>query len=129
MSKRISVTRIDWDTVELVDVILPTQSSRSNDLVRPPRLPPTRFERVYPDRRGRSTMKKLLSGASTKARARGAIYTHTQLRRSLVGWQIFFYGWDLFTAAMASKRDFTRGVELAAQAIEAASARLAGVSP
>lgn len=104
---------IDWDTVELIEGVY-DDGERTTQL-------------VFPDRRGRSVVKSILSGATTKARGRGAIYTHVQLRRTLVGWQLFLYGWGLLGAAVASVRDFALGVELAARVIEAAAAQLAGV--
>ena len=99
--------KLNWDTVELV--------SRT-ECVR----------RVFPDRRGRSTVKQILSGASAKARARGAMHTHTQLRKLLpVGLEMLVYGWWLVAAAVESDRDLSRGVELAATAIRETSHRIA----
>ena len=116
--------RIDWNTVELIastsdDGEVAARSVVKDDDERAPR--------VFPDRRGRSVVKSLLAGASMKARGRGAIRTHVQLRGALVGWQIFLYGWGLLGAAVASTRDFALGVDLAACVIEEAASQLAGV--
>jgi len=114
--------KIDWDTVELVGVLEPAL----------PVLPPAeravdraadRTPRLFHDRRGRSIVKQILSGAAQKARARGAIYTHTQLRKLLpAGLPTLVYGLWLLAAAMES--DLSRGVELAAQAISETSHRV-----
>jgi len=96
--------KIDWDTVELVD----TEAA-----ARPP--PPTL---VWSDRRGRSMVKKILSGAAAKARARGSPYTHTQLRKHIpAGIETLIYGWRLLAAALESERAVSAGVEMAARAI------------
>ena len=98
------IVKIDWDTVELV--------------VEP--------VRQFPDRRGRSIVKKILSGASAKARAQGAVYTHSQLRSFIpAGLEMLIYGWWLLAAAIASSHDLSRGVKLAASAIIETSQRVA----
>lgn len=108
--------KIDWDTVELVGALAPVIFSPAEHTVE-------RVPRLFPDRRGRSIVKQLLSGASQKARARGALYTHTQLRKLLpAGLPTLVYGWRLVAAAM--ERDLSRGVELAAQAISETSHRV-----
>ena len=110
-----SNVKIDWDTVELVGALAPVFPVF-------PVLPPVeRTPRLFPDRRGRSIVKQILSGASQKARARGAIYTHTQIRKLLpAGLETLVYGWWLLSAAM--EIDLSRGVEMAAQAISATRA-------
>ena len=109
-----SKAKIDWDTVELVGSLAPVIAV----------LPPVeRVPRLFPDRRGRSIVKQILSGATQKARARGAIYTHSQLRKLLpAGLPTFIYGWWLLAAAMES--ELSRGVELAAEAIRETSHRV-----
>ena len=111
-----SKVKIDWDTVELVGALAP--------VIPVPIPPPIELTpRLFPDRRGRSIVKQILSGASAKARARGAIYTHTQIRKLLpAGLETLVYGWWLMAAAM--ERDLSRGVELAAQAIGETSHRV-----
>lgn len=102
--------KIDWDTVELID---------------------QRFthQHLVPEQRGRSMVKQVLSGAAAKARARGSIHTHTQLRKLIpAGIETLIYGWWLVAAAIESDRDISRGVELAARAIRETSARLARVA-
>jgi hypothetical protein len=95
-------TGLDWDTVELV----------------------RRDSPIHADRRGRSVVKMILSGAAAKARARGAIYTHVQLRQLIpAGLETLAYGVGLLMAAVESERDFVRGVEVAARAICEASER------
>lgn len=122
-------SKIDWDTVELVGPLSPLpESPRATVAKVRTRVRKERSERAFPERRGRSIVKKLLSGASAKARARGAIYTHVQLRKMLVGLERFIYGWSLVAAAVESTNDFARGVEAAARAIDAASRRLAGLT-
>jgi hypothetical protein len=70
-------------------------------------------------------VKKILSGAAAKARAHGAIHTHTQLRRLVpVGLEMLIYGWGLIAAAIESEWDISRGVESAARAIREASHRV-----
>lgn len=106
--------KIDWDTVELVGALVPSAVAPSFPRVDEPRL--------FVDQRGKSIVKKILSGAAAKARARGAIYTHTQLRKLLpAGLDVLGYGLGLVAAAMVGDRDVSRGVELAAHAICAAS--------
>lgn len=101
--------KLDWDTVELVDAAGPVREPAA--------------ALVWQDRRGRSTVKKILSGAAAKARARGARYTHTQLRRFLpAGVETLIYGWWLVVAAM--QRDVSAGVEIAASAIWETSLRV-----
>ena len=113
-----SKPKIDWDTVEL---ILPTDRAQAFEKERKRVL--EREQRLYPERRGRSVVKQILSGAAQKARARGAIYTHTQLRKLLpAGLETPVYGWWLVAAAM--ERDLSRGVETAAQAIIETSHRV-----
>ena len=119
-----SKVKIDWDTVELVGslapvIAVPVPVERVIAV-----LPSVeRGSRLFPDRRGQSIVKQILSGASQKARARGAIYTHTQLRKLLPeGLPTLVYGWWLVAAAMES--DIARGVELAAQAIRETSHRV-----
>ena len=108
--------KIDWDTVELVGALVPASL---------PAFPPVERAlrpRLYPDRRGRSIVKQILSGAAAKARARGALHTHTQLRRLLpAGLETLVYSWWLVAAAVESDRDISRAVEVAAHAITATS--------
>ena len=114
--------KIDWDTVELVGTLAPVIPVPS-----PVPSPVERTPRLFPDQRGRSIVKQILSGAAQKARARGAIYTHTQLRRLLpAGLETFIYGWRLVAAAVESESesDLSRGVEMAAQAISETSHRV-----
>jgi hypothetical protein len=106
--------KIDWNTVELVGALVPTVPSVAPRVVEEPRL--------FVDQRGRSIVKKILSGAAAKARARGALYTHAQLRAFLpAGLDVLAYGLGLVAAAMVGDHDVSRGVELAAHAICAAS--------
>lgn len=106
--------QIDWDTVELVDYY-------ATSLARP-----ARPQRLFPDRRGRSVVKQILSGAAAKARARGAVFTHTQICKRLpAGLPTLIYGWGLVFAAMESDRDLSRGVEVAADVILATSRQVA----
>jgi hypothetical protein len=113
--------KINWDTVELVGPLSPASAPAD-----PPQI--TRAEpRPYPEKRGRSIVKQILSGAAAKARSRGAIYTHTQLRVFIpAGLEMLVYGWCLVAAAVESDRDISRGVEAAARAISEASHRLSG---
>jgi len=105
--------KIDWDTVELVGALEPTLPSVSKAAAKA-----AERTRLFPDRRGRSSVKQILSGAAAKARARGAAYTHTQLRKLLpAGLEMLAYGWWLVAAAVEGERDVSRGVELAAHAI------------
>ena len=103
--------KIDWDTVELAT------TEREPSPVRP--------ERLFQDRRGRSFVKQILSGAAAKARARGAAFTHTQLCKRLPeGLETLIYGWQLVFAAIESERYLSRGVEVAAFVILATSQRV-----
>jgi hypothetical protein len=105
--------KIDWNTVELVGALVPTVPSVAARVVEEPR---------FVDQRGRSVVKKILSGAAAKARARGALYTHAQLRAFLpAGLDVLAYGLGLVAAALVGDRDVSRGVELAAHAICVAS--------
>jgi hypothetical protein len=109
--------KINWDTVELVGPLSPASA---------PADPPVERElRPYPEKRGRSIVKQILSGAAAKARSRGAIYTHTQLRVFIpAGLEMLIYSWCLVAAAVESDRDISRGVEAGARAIIEASHRL-----
>lgn len=101
--------QLDWDTVELVEY------SVAFDRPAPP-------QRSFPDRRGRSVVKQILSGAAAKARARGAAFTHTQICKRLpAGLPTLIYGLGLVFAAMESDRDLSGGVEAAANVILATS--------
>ena len=114
--------KIDWDTVELISVLVPapTAASSPSTLVSLPQ----RLQRLQ--RPHRSIVKLILSGGSQKARTRGAIYTHTQLRKLIPpGLEMLIYGWRLVAAAIESDRDFSRAVELAALAILETSHRFA----
>lgn len=114
-----SKVKIDWDTVELVGSLAPVIAPPVERVIPPIERAP----RLFPDRRGRSIVKQILSGAAQKARARGAIYTHTQLRKLLpAGLPTLAYGWWLVAAAMEG--DVSRGVETAAQAIIETSHRV-----
>ena len=122
--------KIDWDTVELVGALLPTSSAMPSSLSAPPvltkRSPRLSSPRLFSDRRGRSIVKQILSGAAQKARARGAPYTHTQLRTLVpAGLEMLIYGWRLVAAAVVSDRDISSAVELAALAIDATAHRVA----
>ena len=124
--------KIDWDTVELVGDLVPMLPVSSLPVERKSRTVSTveRGEpRLFPDRRGRSVVKKILSGAAAKARARGAVHTHVQLRALLpAGLETLIYGWWLVVAAAAvgvdHDRDISRGVDIAAHAICMTSHRL-----
>lgn len=108
--------QIDWDTVELVGILVPasTSSSRSAPAVLSEQ--PTRPS---------SVVKQILSGAAQKARTRGASHTHTQLRKLIpAGLEMLAYGWRLVAAAVESDRDVARAVELAALAIIETSQRV-----
>lgn len=104
--------KIDWDTVELV-----TTERAPSSSVRP--------QRLFPDRRGQSFVKRILSGAAAKARARGAVFTHTQICKRLpAGLETLIYGWQLVFAAIESERYLSRGVEVASSVILATSERV-----
>lgn len=108
--------KIDWDTVELVGTLVPASAPVFSSVERALR------PRLFHDRRGRSIVKQILSGAAAKARARGALYTHTQLRKLLpAGLETFIYSWWLVAAAVESDRDLSRAVDVAAHAIIATS--------
>lgn len=109
--------KIDWDTVELVDPASRDLTS-SNVAIDP---------RLFIDQRGKSNVKKILSGAAVKARAEGVIHTHVQLRLLLsVGMDTLVYGWALVAAAVEGDRDLSSGVVSAVHAIREASKRLVG---
>ena len=119
MSAR-SATRpaIDWNTVELVGDLEPMPLASAQ--------PSRKVERVFPDRRGRSDVKKILSGASMKARGNGARLTHGQICKKLrPGLDVLAYGVGLLAAATAFSSDPARSVTLAAYVIGEASERLA----
>ena len=143
MSAR-SATRpaIDWNTVELVgdlepiaedshrdhrEITLPTQHAYSDQRLAPRHAP---GPRVYPDRRGRSDVKKVLSGASMKARGNGARLTHGQIcKRLRPGFDVLVYGIGLLAAATAYGSDPARSVVLAAYVIGEVSERLCPMTP
>ena len=107
---------LDWDTVELVGPIDSTQREPSVD----------RDQLLLFDQRGRSTVKKILSGAAMKARAEGVIYTHVELRHRLpVGLETLVYAWSLVAAAVDGDQCLGRGVASAVRAMREASDRLA----
>lgn len=121
---------IDWNTVELVGDLEPFVET--SDHVQHPlhtvRSVPGRVDRVYPDRRGRSVLKKILSGASMKARGNGARMTHAQIcKRLSPGLDVLIYGIGLLAASMAS--DPTRRVTLAAYVIGEAAERIVSRDP
>jgi hypothetical protein len=112
--------KVDWDTVELVREVQDTTSER--------RLPRQHFRGplalavVHGDRR--ALVRRILAGASMKARAAGAVYTHVQICARLEpGLEVFTYGWGLTAAAMTL--DFARSVDCAAYVVHEMSARLA----
>ena len=125
-------TKIDWDTVELVGDLVPAAVVPTKRSVL---LPVKRADWSVPDpdpdpvvltskRSPDPRTKLILSGAAGKARSRGPSYTHTQLRKILpAGIDTLIYGWWLVIAAMASDRDLSRGVEIAAHAIALTSQR------
>lgn len=119
-----SKAKIDWDTVELVGDLVPTS------LVPMPTTKPVKStswsgSRTHLPGFSDPRTKLILSGASAKARARGSAHTHAQLRKVLpTGLETFIYGWWLVTAAIESDRDVSRGVEIAAHAINATSRRV-----
>jgi len=118
--------KINWDTVELVGPLSPA-SAPADPSDPSEKARAERELRPYPEKRGRSIVKQILSGAAAKARARGAIYTHTQLRVFIpAGLEMLVYSWCLVAAAVESDRDLSRGVESAARAISEASHRLSG---
>ncbi len=85
------IAKIDWSTVELVGKLKPVVAGKRESNPR--------------ERRGRSSMKAILSGASMKARSCGAL-THTQLCAELVSaYDCFIYGIGLLAAACAPTRD------------------------
>jgi len=102
--RKSKLVKIDWDTVELVE---PTSTV------------------TLVERRGRSKIGQILSGAASKARARGAVYTHTQLREFLPqGLERLVYGWRLVAAAVEGDRYVSYGVEAATRVILETSRRL-----
>ncbi len=110
--------KLDWDTVELVGPIVATQREQSE--------PPAQRDQLLLDQRGRSTVKKILSGAAMKARAEGVIYTHVELRQRLpVGLETLVYAWNLVAAAVDGDPHLARGVISAVRAMREASDRLA----
>jgi hypothetical protein len=134
MSAR-SATRpaIDWNTVELVGDLEPIaeDSHREHALLTHHAYSDQRLARqapgprVYPDRRGRSDVKKVLSGASMKARGNGARLTHGQIcKRLRPGFDVLVYGIGLLAAATAYGSDPARSVVLAAYVIGEVSERL-----
>ena len=85
------ITKIDWSTVELIGKLEPVVTAKREPNPR--------------ERRGRSTMKAILSGASMKARSCGAM-THSQLCAELVSaYDCFVYGLGLFAAVLAPTRE------------------------
>ena len=82
--------KIDWATVQRVGALEP---------LRPKIKRPS-------DRRGRSVIAAILSGASMKARSCGAL-THAQIRAALVpgGLDALVYGIGLVAAASGGTRD------------------------
>jgi hypothetical protein len=104
---------LDWNTIELtIDPRVTTAQKPESDSTI-----------VYFPRRGLSMIRQILSGASTKARAAGAVRTHAQICRLLdPGLEILAYGWGLVAAAMAN--DLPVSVNIAAYVICETSARL-----
>jgi hypothetical protein len=101
--------KIDWDTVQLA-----------------PAAPRLVEVALFPRQR---PLTQILSGASMKARACGAIYTHAKICRLLdPGLDVFAYGWGLVASAMACDLslagDISQSVDLAAYVICEMSARL-----
>lgn len=120
---------IDWNTVELVGDLEPIVEVAPEIDRHPLHVArPARGERIYPDRRGRSVLKKILSGASMKARGNGARMTHAQIcKRLSPGLDVLIYGIGLLAASMAS--DPARRVTLAAYVIGEAAERIASREP
>ena len=109
--------KIDWDTVELVEPISSGSPSSSIEC----------DQRLFHDRRGRSIVKKILSGAAVKARAGGVIHTHVQLRHLIpAGLDTLVYSWGLVAAAVEGDRELSRGIVSAVCAIRDASNRIVG---
>ena len=124
--------KIDWSTLKMLGPLVPLARQRRGSRLRavppgPPPLDDAPLERVVSTRGNGSVVKLLLSGGASRARARGAIYTHAQLKRLLPsGPDMLVYSWDLVIAVLWQEHgDLSHGVELVARAIRAASDRLA----
>jgi hypothetical protein len=118
----VTKSKVNWDTVELVDVELDVAPGTPR---RPPRQHfrgPLTLAVVRGDRR--VLVRRILAGASMKARACGAVYTHVQICARLEpGLEVFAYSWGFVAAAMTL--EFSRSVEIAAYVVHEMSARLA----
>lgn len=109
--------KLNWDTVELVDEVQDTRRSPRQHFRGPLALAVIRGDR-------RVLVRRILAGASMKARACGAVYTHVQICARLEpGLEVFAYSWGLVAAAMTL--EFGRSVDIAAFVIHAMSERLA----
>jgi len=108
--------KIDWDSVELLTEVVEDDAGNSERMARPDGT-------AYSDRRGRSNVKKILSGAARQARAEGVPHTHVQLRHLITSeTDILVYGWELVAAAVESHQSLSRGIAFAVRAMRAASA-------
>jgi hypothetical protein len=109
--------QLDWDTVELVGQLTPLTSSAaaampSTTLTPPQPTPLTSLPVVM-------RVKRVLAGASMRARSRGAQHTHSRLLRLLRGMDLFAYAWSLIGAV--AEDDLELAIEKAALAIERTS--------
>ena len=115
--------KIDWSTVELHGPLIPLDRSLRGGRSASAPVP----KRMASSRGNGSIVKLLLAGGSSRTRARGAIYTHVQLKRRLpAGLEMLVYSWSLVAAILWKDHEgATHSVELVARAISAASDRLA----
>lgn len=107
--------KLDWSTVEMVSDprAITSRGSFQSAVIRFPS-----------PRASSSTIRRILAGASMKARAAGALRTHAQICRLLEpGLEVLSYGWGLVVAAMME--DLSRSIDAAAYVICGTSARLA----
>jgi hypothetical protein len=125
--------KLNWDTVELVDVELNIAPGTPRRSPRQPSRGPLALAVVRGD--CSALVRRILAGGSMKARACGAVYTHVQICVRLEpGLEAFAYGWGLVAAALMiefssserySRTKISRSVEIAAFVIHAMSERLA----
>lgn len=107
MSRKLEIHSSDWIMAEPVGK----------------RIPLDRAENIILDRRGRSPIKSIISGASMKAKGQGAELTHAQICQRLEpGLDTLIYGIGLVAAATA--RDLKRCVKLATYVIMETSIKL-----
>lgn len=123
--------KIDWSTVEILGPLVPLERrTRRPRLTAAASASTSSTSRTASTRGNGSIVKLLLSGGSSRARSRGAIHTHVQLKRLLPpGPEMLVYSWSLVAALLWKDHEgVTHSVELVARAIRAASDRLAQLS-